>query len=92
MADKRKNTGEEFFNCCESMPFAEMVRNMMNHQGAELDSNCAEMMQKMRDQESGCCDFDCSEMMARMTTMCCQPQEEKEETAEEAKPTETGTQ
>ncbi len=40
----------------------------------------AEMMQKMMDQESGCCDFDCSEMMARMTTMCCQPQEEKEET------------
>ena len=38
------------------------------------------MMQKMRDQKSGCCDFDCSEMMARMTTMCCQPQEEKEET------------
>ncbi len=66
MADKRKNTGEEFFNCCEGMPFAEM-------------------MQKMRDQESGCCDFDCSEMMARMTTMCCQPKEEKEETLEEVK-------
>jgi hypothetical protein len=45
------------------------------------------MMQKMRDQESGCCDFDCSEMMARMTTMCCQPQEENNETAEEVEET-----
>jgi hypothetical protein len=68
MADKPKNTREEFFNCCEGMPVAEM-------------------MQKMRDQESGCCDFDCSEMMARMTTMCCQPQEEKEETPEEVRET-----
>jgi hypothetical protein len=45
----------------------------------------AEMMQKMMDKDSRCCDFDCSEMMARMTTMCCPPQKEKEETAEEVK-------
>jgi hypothetical protein len=50
------------------------------------------MMQKMMDQESGCCDFDCSEMMARMTTMCCQPQEEKEKTPEEVKETLATTQ
>jgi len=82
MADKRKNTGEEFFNCCESIPFAELMQKMMNQRAEELDSKCAEMMQKMRSQESGRCDFDCSEMMARMTTMCCQPQEEKNETPE----------
>ena len=64
MADKRKDTREEFFNCCEGMDFAEMMRKMMH-------------------QEGGCHGFDCSEMMARMTTMCCQPQEEKEETPEE---------
>jgi hypothetical protein len=87
MADKRKNTGEEFFNCCEGMPFAEMMRNMMDQEGGSHDFDCAEMMQKMRDQESGCYDFDCSEMMARMTTMCCQPKEEKEKTPEEVKET-----
>jgi hypothetical protein len=87
MADKRKNIGEEFFNCCEGMPFAEMMRNMMDQEGGSHGFDCAEMMQKMRDQESGCYDFDCSEMMARMTTMCCQPKEEKEETPEEVKET-----
>jgi hypothetical protein len=91
MADKRKNTREEFFNCCDSMPFAQMMRNMMNQRGEESDSNCAEMMQKMMDQESGCCDFDCSEMMARMTTMCCQQQEEKKETAEEVEESQATT-
>jgi hypothetical protein len=87
MADKRKNTGEEFFNCCEGMPFAEMMRNMMDQEGGSHGFDCAEMMQKMRDQESGCYDFDCSEMMTRMTTMCCQPKEEKEKTPEEVKET-----
>ena len=57
-----------------------MMRKMMDQEGGCHGFDCAEMMQKMMDQESGCCDFDCSEMMARMTTMCCQPQEEKEET------------
>jgi hypothetical protein len=80
MADKQKNTREEFFNCCESMPFAEMMGKMMEQERGCHGFDCAEMMQKMRDQKSGCCDFDCSEMMARMTTMCCQPQEEKKET------------
>ena len=87
MADKRKNTKKEFPSCCEGMDFAEMMRNMLNQRGEELDSNCAEMMQKMMDQGSGCCDFDCSEMMARMRTMCCPPQKEKTETAEEVKNT-----
>ncbi len=73
MNGERKNTKEEFFNCCEGMPVAEMMRKMM-------------------EQEGGCHDFDYSEMMARMTTMCCQPQEEKEETPEEVKATQATTQ
>ena len=82
MADKRKRTPEEFFNCCEGMDFAEMMRNMMNRRGEELDSNCAEMMQKMRDQDSGCHGFNCAEMMQKMMTMHCGSGQEKEETTE----------
>ena len=85
MTDEQKSTKKEFSSCCDGMDFAKMMQNMMNQGAEELDSNCAEMMQKMRDKESGCCDFDCSEMMARMTTMCGQPQAEKEETPEEVK-------
>ena len=47
MTDEQKNTKKESLNCCVGMDFAEMMRNMMNQQGKELDSNCAEMMQKM---------------------------------------------
>ena len=84
MADKPKSTREKFFNCCEGMDFGEMMRNMMNQRGEELDSHCVEMIQKMRAQESGCCDFDCSEMMQKMMTMCGRSGQEKEETTEEA--------
>ena len=82
MTDAQENSKEEFFDCCERMPFAEMMRNMMNQRGEELDSHCAEMMQKMMDKDSGCCDFDCSEMMQKMMTMSCRPGEKKEETTE----------
>ena len=92
MTDEQKNTREEFFNCCEGMDFAEMMRKMMDQEGGCHGFDGPEMMQKMMDKESGCCDFDCSEMMARMTTMCCQPQEEKEETPEEVKETQATTQ
>ena len=85
MTNEQKNRKKKFRNFCEGMDFTEMMRNMMNQRGEGLDSHCAEMMKKMMDKDSGCCDFDCSEMMARMKTMCCQPQEEKEETAEPVK-------
>ena len=51
MSDEQKNTKEETLNCCEGMPFAEMMRKMMNQQGEGLSFNCAEIMQKMTDQE-----------------------------------------
>ena len=84
MNSERENTQAEFFNCCQDMDFAEMMRNMMNQRGEELDSHCVEMIQKMRAQESGCCDFDCSEMMQKMMTMCDRSGQEKEETTEKA--------
>jgi len=39
MADKRKNTGEEFFNCCEGMPFAEMMQKMRDQESGCCDSD-----------------------------------------------------
>ena len=83
MTDEQKNTKKEFLNCCGGMDFAEMMRNMMNQRGEELDSNCAEMMQKMMDQDSGCHGSGCAEMMQKMMTMHCRSGQENEETTEE---------
>ena len=47
MADKRKSTPEEFFNCCEGMDITEMMRKMMDQEGGCHGFDCAEMMQKM---------------------------------------------
>ena len=47
MSDEQKNTKEETLNCCECMPFAEMMQKMMNQQGEGLGFDCAEMMSQM---------------------------------------------
>ena len=47
MTDKQENTREESFNCCEGMPFAEMMRKMMDQERGCHGFDCAEMMQKM---------------------------------------------
>ena len=73
MSDEQKNTKEKTLNCCEGMPFAEMMQKMMNQQGEGLG-------------------FDCSEMMSQMTTMCCQQQDEREETRKEGKGAQTANQ
>ena len=78
MTNKQKTTKDESGKSCEGMPFAEMMRKMMNQQGESPGFDCAEVMQKMMDQEGKCCGVDCTEMMQKMTTMCCQPQEKKE--------------
>ena len=44
---ENSNTKEEFFNCCEGMPFAEMMRKMMDREEGCHGFDCAEMMQKM---------------------------------------------
>ena len=92
MSDEQENTKEETLNCCEGMPFGEMMRKMMNQQGQGIGLNCAEIIQKMTNQEGECCGFDRSEMMSRMTMMCCQQQDEKEETRKEGKETQTANQ
>ena len=47
MNSQEKNTKEEFFNCCEGMDFSEMMRKMMDKEGACHGFDCTEMMQKM---------------------------------------------
>ena len=92
MSEEQKNIKQETLNCCESMPFAEMMQKMMNQQSEGFGFHCAEIMQKMTDQEGGCCGFDRSEMMSQMTTMCCPPLDEKKETRKEGKEAQTANQ
>ena len=47
MTEERKNTEEKFFNCCEGMDFADMMRKMMDQEEGCHGFDCAEMMQKM---------------------------------------------
>ena len=89
MNEKPKNNKEETRSCWEDMPFAGMMRKMMNQQSEEFGFDCAEIMQKMMDQEGGCCGLDCSGMMSQMTTMCCPPRDEKKETRKEGEEDQT---
>ena len=47
MNSQQKNAKEQFFNCCEGMDFAEIMRKMMDQKEGCLGFDCAEMMQKM---------------------------------------------
>jgi hypothetical protein len=47
MSDEQKNTKEETLNCCEGIPFAEIMQKMMNQQGEGLGFDCSEMMSQM---------------------------------------------
>jgi hypothetical protein len=47
MAEDQKNTQKEFQNFCEGMPFADMMRKMMEAKKAGRPFNCAEMMSQM---------------------------------------------
>ncbi len=47
MAEEQKNTQKEFKSCCEGMPFADMMRKMMETKNAGAPFNCAEMMSQM---------------------------------------------
>jgi hypothetical protein len=47
MAEDPKNGGKESKSCCEGMPFAEMMRKMMEAKNTGGPCNCAEMMSKM---------------------------------------------
>ena len=73
MSDEQKNTKEETLNCCEGMPFAEMMQKMMNQQGEGLGFDCAEMMSQMMEKMKA--DGDpmamCKEMMEKLKRECC---------------------
>ena len=47
MAEEQKNTQEEFKSCCEGMPFADLMRKMVETKKAGAPFNCAEMMSQM---------------------------------------------
>jgi hypothetical protein len=47
MAEDQKNTQKEFQSCCEGMPFADMMRKMMEAKKSGSPFNCAEMMSQM---------------------------------------------
>jgi hypothetical protein len=47
MAEDQRNTQKEFQSCCEGMPFADMMRKMMEAKKSRSPFNCAEMMSQM---------------------------------------------
>jgi hypothetical protein len=48
MAEEQKKAREEFKSCCEGMPFADMMRKMMEAKKSGSPFNCAEMMSQMK--------------------------------------------
>jgi hypothetical protein len=73
MSDEQKNTKEETLNCCEGIPFAEMMQKMMNQQGEGLGFDCSEMMSQMMEKMKTGGDpmAMCKEMMEKMKRECC---------------------
>jgi hypothetical protein len=73
MSDEQKDTKEETLNCCEGMPFAEMMQKMMNQQGEGLGFDCAEMMSEMMEKVKTGGDpmAMCKEMMEKLKRECC---------------------
>jgi len=71
--EQKKNTKEETLNCCEGMPFAEMMQKMMNQQGEGLGFDCAEMMSEMMEKVKTGGDpmAMCKEMMEKLKRECC---------------------
>lgn len=74
MSNEQKNTKKETLNCCEGIPFAEMMQKMMNQQGEGLGFDCAEMMSQMMEKmKTGGEPMEmCKEMMEKLKRECCQ--------------------
>jgi len=47
MAEDQKKTQKEFQGCCEGMPFADMMRKMVEAKKSGSPFDCAEMMSRM---------------------------------------------
>jgi hypothetical protein len=73
MSDEQKNTQEETLNCCEGIPFAEMMQKMINQQGEGLGFDCSEMMSQMMEKMKTGGDpmAMCKEMMEKLKRECC---------------------
>jgi hypothetical protein len=52
MAEDQKDTQKEFKSFCEGIPFADMMRKMMDAKKSGSPFNCAEMMREMMTQSS----------------------------------------
>jgi hypothetical protein len=52
MADEQKKAEKGFQSFCQGMPFAEMMKKMMEAEKGGLPCNCAEMMSRM--EKMGC--------------------------------------
>jgi hypothetical protein len=48
MAEDPKNTQKEFPGCCEGMPFAEIMRKVMETKESVSPTFCADMMCRMK--------------------------------------------
>ena len=73
MNEKPKNNKEETRSCWEDMPFAEMMRKMMDQQGDRPGFDCAAMMSQMMEKMKAGGDpmAMCKEMMEKMKKGCC---------------------
>jgi hypothetical protein len=47
MNSRARNRKEETLSCCEGMPFADMMRKMMDQEKRRCGPDCAEMIGKM---------------------------------------------
>ena len=47
MAEDQKNSQKGFQNCCEGMPFGDMMRKMMEAKKSGASFNCEEMISQM---------------------------------------------
>lgn len=48
MAEDQKKTDNPFESCCQGMPFADMMRKMMEKKTTGAPFDCAEMMSRMK--------------------------------------------
>jgi len=48
MADEQKKAEKGFQSFCQGMPFAEMMKKMLEAEKGGLPCNCAEMMSRMK--------------------------------------------
>ena len=73
MNEKPKNNKEETRSCYEDMPFAEIMRKMMDQQSERPGFNCAEMMSQMMEKMKVGEDpmAMCKGMMENMKKGCC---------------------